>query len=109
MGRELLNIKQHIALPLEVLYQMKYGHFRSVSHLVKHRLRCKQAAQRYPVGPPGQLFVLPYFDAVGMPELVQTFVGRTEWGRDPSCVRTVLRRAAARNDLRKSAVVGHLE
>src|SRR5262252_629810 len=89
--------------------QVKEGHFGGVAGAVEHRLTGEEPAHCHAIHSAHEPPLLPAFDAVGVPRVVQACVGQYEFLADPSSPAASGRFGAAFHHLPESAVEAHLE
>src|ERR1035437_3826855 len=81
---EHLNVKQHEALPAQVLDQVEQCNLGGIADAVEHGFAREQAAYRDPVNAPDEAAALPALQTVGVAKFVQLRVGCDKLGADPS-------------------------
>src|SRR5580693_4497040 len=95
MFGHILGVEQFEAARDQPRYQMNQRHLRGVAGAMKHALAKEGAAEADPVQSADQFVMVPDFNAVGMPELVQPDIEVANPRVDPGVVAAGLRRGAA--------------
>lgn len=105
----MLDVDQRIAALAKMVYQMGQSDLRGVADAEKLRLGGEQSSDRHAVDTAGKLVLMPYLDAVRVPQLVQLGVGVNHFRRKPSLSAPAGSHRAALYDTGEIAVSGHLE